>query len=179
MEKALLETLAITPQELQYRAKRSLQTILHDYAAFDVITLDSFTHRVIRTFAKDLGLSYNFDVTLEVDDFLEEIVDRILDRVGEAVDLTAILELFTFEKMDDEGTSSWELKQNLIDASKLLLNENDRAQIQSIARLSSTERKSQQEFLQHKHNSLVAELTKIGETALSLFKGAWVRSISL
>ena len=170
MENALLEALAITPQELQYRAKKSLQTILHDYAAFDVITLDSFTHRVIRTFAKDLGLSYNFDVTLEVDDFLEEIVDRILDRVGEAVDLTAILELFTFEKMDDEGTSSWELKQNLIDASKLLLNENDRAQIQSIARLSSTERKSQQEFLQHKHNSLVAELTKIGETALSLFK---------
>ena len=170
MEKVLLGTLAITPQELQHRAKRSLQTILHDYAAFDVITLDSFTHRVIRTFAKDLGLSYNFDVTLEVDDFLEEIVDRILDRVGETSDLTIVLEQFTFEKMDDEGTSSWELKQNLIDASKLLLNENDRTQIQRIALLSPSERKQQLEFLQHKYNSLVRELTKIGETALSLFK---------
>ena len=170
MEKVLLESLAITPQELQHRAKRSLQSILHDYAAFDVITLDSFTHRVIRTFAKDLGLSYNFDVSLEVDDFLEEIVDRILDRVGEASDLTVVLEQFTFEKMDDEGTSSWELKQNLIDAAKLLLNENDRIQIKRIALLSPSERKKQQDFLQHKHNSLIIELKKIGETALCLFK---------
>ena len=105
MGKILLETLEISPQELQQRAKRSLQIILHDYAAFDVITLDSFMHRVIRTFARDLGLSYNFDVTLEVDDFLEEIIDRVLDRVGEAPDLTRILEQFTFEKMDDEATN--------------------------------------------------------------------------
>lgn len=170
MGKILLETLEISPQELQQRAKRSLQTILHDYAAFDVITLDSFTHRVIRTFAKDLGLSYNFDVTLEVDDFLEEIVDRVLDRVGEAPDLTGILEQFTFEKMDDEVTTSWELKKNLIDAAKLLLNENDRTQIQRIALLSPWERKKQQEFLQYKYNSLVVELTTIGETALKFFK---------
>ncbi len=170
MGKILLETLEISPQELQQRAKRSLQIILHDYAAFDVITLDSFTHRVIRTFAKDLGLSYNFDVTLEIDDFLEEIVDRVLDRVGEAADLTGILEQFTFEKMDDEATTSWELKKNLIDAAKLLLNENDRTQIQRIALLSPSERKKQQEFLQYKYNSLVVELTTIGETALKFFK---------
>ena len=157
MGEVLLETLEITPQELQQRAKRSLKTILHHYAAFDVITLDGFTHRIIRTFAKDLGLSYNFDVTLEVDEFLEEIVDRVLDRVGEAPDLTGILEQFTFEKMDDEGTSSWELKKNLIDAAKLLLNENDRTQIQRIALLSLSERKTQQEFLQYKYKSLVVE----------------------
>lgn len=170
MGKILLETLEISPQELQQRAKRSLQIILHDYAAFDVITLDSFMHRVIRTFARDLGLSYNFDITLEVDDFLEEIVDRVLDRVGEAPDLTRILEQFTFEKMDDEATTSWELKKNLIDAAKLLLNENDRTQIQRIALLSPSERKKQQEFLQYKYNSLVVELTTIGETALKFFK---------
>ena len=170
MGKILLETLEISPQELQQRAKRSLQIILHDYAAFDVITLDSFMHRVIRTFARDLGLSYNFDVTLEVDDFLEEIIDRVLDRVGEAPDLTRILEQLTFEKMDDEATTSWELKKNLIDAAKLLLNENDRTQIQRIALLSPSKKKQQQEFLQYKYNSLVVELTTIGETALKFFK---------
>ncbi|MEL0225452.1 MAG: hypothetical protein VW912_02095, partial [Flavobacteriaceae bacterium] len=105
-----------------------------------------------------------------VDEFLEEIVDRILDRVGEATDLTRVLEQFTFEKMDDEGISSWELKKNLIDAAKLLLNENDRTQIQRIALLSPSERKKQQELLQHKHNSLVVGLTTIGETMLNLFK---------
>ena len=57
MGEVILETLEITPQELQQRAKRSLKTILHHYAAFDVITLDGFTHRIIRTFAKDLETS--------------------------------------------------------------------------------------------------------------------------
>ena len=98
-----------------------------------MITLDSFTHRVIRTFAQDLGLAHNFDVTLEVEDFLEEIVDRLLDRVGEQPEITAILEEFTFEKMEDDSTTSWELKRNLMDAARLLLNENDRTQIQRIA----------------------------------------------
>ena len=52
----------------------------------------------------------------------------------------------------------------------LLLNENDRKQIQRIAHLSPSERKKQQELLQHKHNSLVDKLTTIGETMLTLFK---------
>ena len=58
MGNALLVDLNIPPHELKKRAESTLQLLLHDYAAFDVITLDSFTHRVIRTFAKDLGLSF-------------------------------------------------------------------------------------------------------------------------
>ena len=169
MAEILIDRLSIKPAELQQRAERSLQAILHDYAAFDVITLDSFTHRVIRTFAQDLGLAHNFDVTLEVEDFLEEIVDRLLDRVGEQPEITAILEEFTFEKMEDDSTTSWELKRNLMDAARLLLNENDRTQIQRIALLSPLERKNQQAFLKQKHSTLVQQLKQIGQSVLTLF----------
>ncbi|MEN8813196.1 MAG: UvrD-helicase domain-containing protein, partial [Candidatus Arcticimaribacter sp.] len=170
MGKILLEELSISAKELKQRAERSLKVILHDYAAFDVITLDSFTHRVIRTFAKDLGLAYNFDVVLEVQDFLEQIVDRVLDRVGKQSELTEILVEFTFEKMDDDGTSSWELRQNLMKAAELLLNENDRIQVQKIAAMSSLERKSQQAFLKQKHNELILSLTSIGKEMLLMFE---------
>ncbi len=170
MGQALMASIAIDAAELQQRAKRSLQAILHDYAAFDVITLDSFTHRVIRTFAKDLGLAYNFDVALEVDDFLEEIVDRVLDQVGQQPALTSILEQFTFEKMEDDKVTSWELKKNLMDAAKLLLNENDRSQIQKIAQLSTAEQKAQQLFLLQKKKTFAHQLTSIGEKTLLLFK---------
>ncbi len=170
MGKTLLEKLSISPKELKQRAERSLKVILHDYAAFDVITLDSFTHRVIRIFAKDLGLAYNFDVVLEAQDFLEQIVDRVLDRVGKQPELTQTLVEFTFEKMDDDGTSSWELRQNLLNAAELLLNENDRIQVQKIAAMSSLERKSQQVFLKQKHNELILSLTSIGKQMLLLFQ---------
>lgn len=170
MGKALLKELSIGPQELKQRAERCLKVILHDYAAFDVITLDSFTHRVIRTFAKDLGLAYNFDVALDVTDFLEEIVDRVLDRVGKQPELTEILLAFTFEKMDDDGTSSWELKKNLMNAAELLLNENDRIQVQKIAALTALERKNQQAFLKQNQRDLVLDLERIGSEMIRLFE---------
>ncbi len=170
MGKALLKELSIGPQELKQRAERYLKVILHDYAAFDVITLDSFTHRVIRTFAKDLGLAYNFDVALDVTDFLEEIVDRVLDRVGKQPELTEILLAFTFEKMDDDGTSSWELKKNLMNAAELLLNENDRIQVQKIAALTALERRNQQAFLKQNQRNLELDLERIGSEMIRLFK---------
>ncbi|MGB1448976.1 MAG: UvrD-helicase domain-containing protein [Flavobacteriaceae bacterium] len=169
MGKLLLEALAITPLELKARAQRALKKILHDYAAFDVITLDSFTHRVIRTFAKDLGLAYNFDVALDVDGFLEIIVDRVLDRVGEDANLTGLLEQFTYEKMDDDGVSSWELRKNLIASARLLLNENDHGYIQQIARLTATERNAQQLFLAQKQHHLKKELEEGGKKMISYF----------
>ncbi len=170
MGKILLEELSISAKELKQRAERCLKVILHDYAAFDVITLDSFTHRVIRTFAKDLGLAYNFDVALDVTDFLEEIVDRVLDRVGKQPELTEILLAFTFEKMDDDGTSSWELKKNLMNAAELLLNENDRIQVQKIAALTALERRNQQAFLKQNQRNLELDLERIGSEMIRLFK---------
>ena len=67
----MLKELEISTDELKKRAEINLHLILHDYAAFDVITLDSFTHRVIRSFAKDLGLAYNFEVELQSERILE------------------------------------------------------------------------------------------------------------
>ena len=170
MKETLMTSLSITSDELRHRAERCLQTILHDYAAFDVITLDSFTHRVIRTFAKDLGLAYNFDVVIEDEDMLVEIVDRLLNQVGVVPELTKTLEEFTYEKMEDDAVSSWELKQNLMSAAKLLLNENDRIQIQRIANLSALERTNQQDFLKQKQNTIVLELKEMGVEMLRLIK---------
>ena len=145
------------------RARRAMHAILHDYAAFDVITLDSFTHRVIRSFAKDLGLSYNFNVALQVDVMLQETVDSLLNSVGEEEEITQILENFTYDKMEDEGTS-WDIKQSLFLAAKLLLNENDRQEIKAIAALSEAAKNSDNNrFIVHKNKALKLALVEKGE----------------
>ena len=38
---------------VEQKSKRVLKKILHEYAAFEVITRESFTHNIIRTFAKE------------------------------------------------------------------------------------------------------------------------------
>ncbi|MDA9295032.1 hypothetical protein N9P98_04310, partial [Flavobacteriaceae bacterium] len=148
----IMKELNIDSVELVKRARRAMHSILHDYAAFDVITLDSFTHRVIRSFAKDLGLSYNFNVALQVDVMLQETVDSLLNSVGEEEEITQILENFTYDKMEDEGTS-WDIKQSLFLAAKLLLNENDRQEIKSIAGLSEQQKQQQHRFIVDKNKA--------------------------
>ena len=49
----LCEALELSQEDLVFRSKKTLKFIVHDYAAFEVVTLDRFTHRVIRSFARD------------------------------------------------------------------------------------------------------------------------------
>ena len=52
---------------LKDKSKAIIKNIIHNYAAFDISTIDKFTHKVIRTFAQDLNLPPNFEVSLETD----------------------------------------------------------------------------------------------------------------
>ena len=168
MAKNLMQDLNLTVTQLINRSRQLLRNLLHDYAAFDVITLDRFTHRVIRSFAKDLGLSYDFEVELYEDPLLEETVTDLIDMVGTDPEITTILEQFTFDKMDDEGLS-WDLKNQLFNVAKLLLREKDRAPLQEIKVKSRQEIKAEKAFLKNKQADLKKQLVDIGNAVMACF----------
>ncbi len=112
---------------LHERAKKSLKHILHNYAAFTVETIDSFNHRIIRTFARDLKLPSNFEVVLDTDALLTEAVDRLISKTGIDEAITKVLIDYTLEKADDD--KSWDISKDIFKASKLLNNENDEPHI--------------------------------------------------
>ena len=60
----VVEELQNTPEEIHVKSKHLLSKILHNYAAFDISTIDKFTQKIIRTFAFDLKLPMNFEVEL-------------------------------------------------------------------------------------------------------------------
>src|SRR5690606_31944303 len=99
----------------------------HNYAAFDISTIDKFTHKVIRAFAHDLNLPVTFEVSLETDLLLQEAVDAIIAKAGEDELLTKILVDFSLDKTDSD--KSWDVTHELLDVSKLLVNENNRTEI--------------------------------------------------
>src|SRR6478735_7186576 len=49
----LCQDLSIAPAELKRRASVLLSDILHHYSDFSIGTIDSFTHKIIKTFAHD------------------------------------------------------------------------------------------------------------------------------
>src|SRR5690606_3422416 len=50
---------------LKQKAQQIIRHLIHNYAAFDISTIDKFTHRVIRAFAHDLNLPMTFEVSLD------------------------------------------------------------------------------------------------------------------
>ncbi|GGW24857.1 UvrD-helicase domain-containing protein [Arenibacter certesii] len=114
--------LGVEIQILQNRAKQTLKEILHNYAFFDVSTIDKFTHRLIRTFAKDLKLPQNFEVILDTDLLLDEAIAKLLNKAGSNKELTKVLIDFALEKIDED--KSWDISIDLLNVGRLLFNEN-------------------------------------------------------
>ena len=104
---------------IKEKAKQILKSIIHNYAAFDISTIDKFTHRIIRTFSHDLNLPSNFDVTLETDTLLRNAIDTVIARAGEEVELTQVLVNFAKSKIDDD--KNWDVTQDLYEVCKLIL----------------------------------------------------------
>ena len=66
MGKSIATELDLTLQQINTQSKKVIKHVLHHYSYFSVETIDHFNHRIIRTFARDLKLSGNFDVDLDV-----------------------------------------------------------------------------------------------------------------
>ena len=128
--KEVRASLNINEQELRERAKTTLKSILHNYAFFDISTIDKFTHRIIRTFAKDLGIPQNFEVVLEIDLLLDEAVSRLLQKAGVDKKLTQVLLDFALEKIDDD--KSWDIGQDLYKMGMLMFNENHASHLEGL-----------------------------------------------
>ena len=127
---------------IQDKSKAIIKNIIHNYASFDISTIDKFTHKVIRAFAHDLNLPVTFDVSLETDSLLMEAVDAIVAKAGEENELTNLLVDFSVDKTDNDR--SWDVTGELLDVGRLLLNENNRNEIHNF------EDKSIGEFLEVK-----------------------------
>ncbi|MEZ7856378.1 MAG: UvrD-helicase domain-containing protein [Polaribacter sp.] len=108
---------------IQERSKKILEAILKNYAAFSITTIDSFTHKIIKSFAFDLGLSLNFEVEMDAISLLNEAVDVLISKIGTDQKLTDLLIDYSLDKIDDD--KSWDISKDLNDFAKVLLNEDD------------------------------------------------------
>ncbi len=128
--KDLQEETGFTQEKIRSKSQKILKSILHNYASFDISTIDRFTHKIIRTFAKDLGIPLNFEVELNTQLILQEAVDRLINRAGEDKMLTRVLVSFTLSKTDDD--KSWDIARDLFSFSKILLHENQQKYIATL-----------------------------------------------
>lgn len=107
--------------DIKISAALVLQNILHKYSYFSVSTIDSFFHRVIRSFARELKLQLGYNIELDQQAVLDKITDKLLDDAGTDEVLTGFLEDFIYYSIDDE--KGWKIDLKIKELAKEIFSE--------------------------------------------------------
>jgi ATP-dependent exoDNAse (exonuclease V) beta subunit len=128
-EQVIKET-GMSEEMIRENARTVCTLILHQYNDFAISTIDSFVHRVIRSFSFDLHLPMNFEVELETEEVLRKAIEVLISRVGHDQKLTDLLVSFVKSKTDEE--KSWRIEEDLFNVARQLLNEDSQVHIQKL-----------------------------------------------
>lgn len=168
LETELKQRAGLDEGQLRQRAETTLQNILHGYSNFAVSTIDSFVHRLVRHFARELELPLNFDVEMDQDKLITKSIEMLLSKVGSDPGLTKTLVKFVESKMDDER--SWDVERELRDITKVMMQESSVDAVQHIKEMDAADyleiSRRLSQLISRQENGLV----QIGKDALQMIK---------
>ena len=76
---------------IEQRADAVLRHMLHHWSDVAISTIDAFTRRVVRPFARDLQLDHDLQMTTDQDHYLNAAVDGLIGEAGTDLRITGIL----------------------------------------------------------------------------------------
>tara|TARA_B100000965_G_scaffold365107_1_gene349323 strand:+ start:127875 stop:131036 length:3162 start_codon:yes stop_codon:yes gene_type:complete len=162
----LVQETAMEETQIREKCQFVLTNILHNYGDFSISTIDRFTHRLIRTFAKDLGLPLNFQVEIDPKRILEESVERLIQGVGIDRHLSNMLFAFAYYKIEEN--KSWRIDEDLIDFAKLLLDDQNSIYIEGLKKCKQEDFIQLRKTYQKQNKEFVSQLNAICEKANQL-----------
>ena len=98
------------------KSEKLLENILSHYPDFAISTIDSFFQRIVRSFAFDLGLSLDFNLEVSLDDYFQQTIDLLYQRISgksaEGKNLAhRVLDLME-QRMEESG--QWRIDNDLL-----------------------------------------------------------------
>ncbi|MCF6297041.1 MAG: UvrD-helicase domain-containing protein [Flavobacteriaceae bacterium] len=166
MFRAITEETNIDTKTIEQKSKRLLHSILQNYSAFHIKTIDSFTSKLIKSFAFDLGLSIDFEVELDSQAILEKTVDVIISKIGIDKKLTSVLVEFAKQKTLED--KSWDISRELKEIAILLLKENDAYGVQKLEKKNISDFKSLEKKIKKNQRETEKKFLEIGEKGLKI-----------
>jgi ATP-dependent exoDNAse (exonuclease V) beta subunit len=117
----LVKSTGKTEEWIRNESKEILNSILHDFSRFSVSTIDSFFQKVLRAFAREVGLHSGFSIELDHTTILSTAVDEMI--ASATVDTQLKNWLITYAKSNIEEEKSWNLKDTIIRLAEELFKE--------------------------------------------------------
>ena len=176
---------SLTADQLASRARTLRATMLHRYGDMAVMTLDSFTNRLVKSFARDLALDQDYRIELDQDRIVDEAVGNVLDRIG--VDgedeLTELLKGFARLQVEEEKDSR--IRHPLTTYGKEVLKEGMRhalealgdmgpSEFRALSRTIRAEVKKEEKELATRTEAALAAARREGVTAKHVSRGSLI-----
>ncbi len=162
------EETGISEADVPAAAERALSHLLHDYSHFSVVTIDSFFQKVIRSFAREMGLYAGYNVELDQGSVLDESTDLMLDDLEKNEFLKDWLVDWAERKID-EG-KSWNFKSDVLRLGNEIFSE-ELQNIDPALLEETTDKESLERYrakLQQMTNDYADRLRAMGQKALLL-----------
>ena len=120
--KVIQQTTGLKSREIQMKSKEVLQNLLHNYSFFQISTIDSFNHSLIKSFSNELNIISDFQVVLDPHEITDESIENLINNLSYSKTLSKLLVEFSCEKLKNGKT--WDIRYDLRELSSTLHNEN-------------------------------------------------------
>jgi ATP-dependent exoDNAse (exonuclease V) beta subunit len=137
MFKQLKKELNFSSEKIIKLAKDRLNLLLHNYSFFQIETLDSFNHHIVRSFYNELNLDPDFQVIIDTEDILDQSVLRIFEGIENDEEISSLIKDFSIKKIS-EG-KSWDVEFDLKEFAQSILKENEINDVEKIEKSSLKE----------------------------------------
>jgi ATP-dependent exoDNAse (exonuclease V) beta subunit len=156
----------LTPEGIAERASAVLRHMLHHWSDVAIGTIDAFTRRVVRPFARDLQLDHDLRMTTDQEHYLNAAVEALVAEAGSDPKVTAILTEACLQLLHEEG--KWDPEKPLKALSNELQKESALKPLQSLRELDADHILRLTARLREQENVFRKAVQAIGREALEL-----------
>jgi ATP-dependent helicase/nuclease subunit A len=154
------------------QAGKILVRVLHDYAAFNISTIDRFFQQTMRAFTREIGLQGGYGIEMDETLVLTEAVDQLLADLEKPKNKELLSWLLRFAEDRVENGGEWNLRGEIMNLARELFKENYKALSAEVAK--DLEDKQALEKYKDELNKLIrsveSEAKRLGEKGLSVME---------
>ena len=132
----LKQELKVDDQTFQQNCAELRSEILHHYDQFSISTIDAFFQKVIRSFTRESHLVGDYRLEVDLDPVLEEVINNLIDELGDKPQLTKWIVEFAKENLENDR--AWDVRKSLMEFAKEIFREEFKT-IQKQVRLDSAD----------------------------------------
>ena len=117
----LKQELKLDDPTFQQNCAELRSEILHHYDQFSISTIDAFFQKVIRSFTRESHLIGDYRLEVDLDPVLEEVINNLIDELGDKPQLTKWIVEFAKENLENDR--AWDVRKSLMEFAKEIFRE--------------------------------------------------------